>query len=212
MRFMRAKTLFSVAILGLCIAWCGLVAAGFSTLMNYAATPGEQAPVDRDWPEKSHVERLRGGYNLVMALHPRCPCSHASVVELERILMDAPTNVRVHVLAFQPSSTTEDDGWPESELLRRVRRISGVYLYHDNDAGEAERFGARTSGQVALYGPRGELLFHGGITSSRGHEGETLAHQALRSLLRGKASPRSTTPVFGCPLRAPLVSRCNNER
>jgi hypothetical protein len=138
-----------------------------------------------------------------MALHPRCPCSQASVAELERILAGAPEDLRVHVLAYQPPAPVGDEDWSDSDLLRRVKRIPGISLYPDKDAEEAERFGARTSGQVALYGPDGALLFHGGVTAARGHEGEAAAHQILGRLLRGERSQASVAPVFGCPMRVP---------
>jgi hypothetical protein len=202
-RFLQAKAFLAPVIFILGLAWCAVVVAGFYVLLRYKATPGEQAPVRGQWPQDSRVARVAGSYNLVMALHPRCPCSQASVAELERILAGAPENVRVHVLAYQPSSSARDAGWRDSELLRRVKRIPGIAVYADEGAEEAERFGARTSGHVVLYGPEGELLFHGGVTSTRGHEGETAAQHVLWSLLRGARSQPSTTPVFGCPLRAP---------
>jgi hypothetical protein len=195
------------------VAWCAIVGAGFFVLLRYSTTPGEQAALAEQWPQDSQIELLPGSYNLVMALHPRCPCSQASVAELERILVAAPENVRVHVLAYQPSTSAIDDGWRDSDLLRRVKRIPGIDVHFDGDAEEAERFGARTSGQVVLYGPDGELLFHGGITSARGHEGETVAHEVLWSLLRGeRPQSASATPVYGCPLRSPSVNRCNDDR
>jgi hypothetical protein len=212
MRVLQATTPVALVIVLVSVAWCAVVGAGFFVMQRYSTTPGEQAPAAVLWPQDSHVERRPGSYNLVMALHPRCPCSHASVAELERILVAAPENTRVHVLAYQPSAPAADDDWRDSELLRRVGRIPGVYLHLDQDAEEAERFGARTSGQVALYGPGGELLFHGGITSARGHEGDSAAHPILRALLGGERPPPTTTPVYGCPLHALIANRCNNEK
>jgi hypothetical protein len=184
----------------LSLAWCAAVGAGFYALESYTATPGDQAAPPGQWPEGSPVQRIPGRHNLVIALHPRCPCSRASVAELERILALAPTPVCVHVLAYEPASAAPDDQWRDTDLVRRVRRIPGVFIWADVDATEARRFGARTSGDVLLYGPDGTLLFHGGLTSARGHEGESAAHEALGPLLRGEKCERSETPVFGCPL------------
>jgi hypothetical protein len=212
MRFLRARMFFGAVPFLLSLAWCAVVVAGFYLLERYKTTPGEQSPVRGQWPQDSHIERIPGTYNLVMALHPRCPCSQASVAELERVLAGARADVRVHVLVYQPSSSAGDAEWRDTGLCRRVKRIPRISLHPDADAAEAERFGARTSGQVVLYGPDGDLLFHGGVTSARGHEGESAAHQVLWSLLRGERSQQLTTPVFGCPLRAQIVSRCNNEK
>jgi hypothetical protein len=202
-QFLQARRFLAPVILVLGLAWCAVLAGGFYVLLRYTTTPGEQAPVRGQWPQDSPIERIAGSYNLVIALHPRCPCSQASVTELERILAGALESVRVHVLAYQPPSSALDEGWSDSELLRRVKRIPGISLYKDTHAEEAERFGARTSGHVVLYGRDGELLFHGGITSARGHEGEAAAHQVLGALLRGERSQPSDTLVFGCPLRTP---------
>ena len=60
-------------------------------------------------------------------------------------------------------------------------------------------FGAFTSGQVFLYGTSGELLFSGGITGSRGHEGDNAGRDAVESLLDRRNAP-AHTPVFGCSL------------
>ncbi|HEX3447903.1 MAG TPA: hypothetical protein VHS97_06590, partial [Isosphaeraceae bacterium] len=76
-----------------------------------------------------------------------------------------------------------------------------VHLIDDSGGEEAARFGARTSGLVALYAPDGRLHFRGGITGSRGHEGDNAGQQALLGLIQGNPSSLPCeTPVFGCPL------------
>jgi hypothetical protein len=197
------RLLFSI----LAATWCVAVAAGFSILLRYKAIPGDQGTVSSQWPDDSGIARVPACYNLVMALHPHCPCSAASVAELEKILAQSGKNVRVQVLIYRPSGRAE--GWEESDLVREVRRIPGVLLHLDEDAVEAERFGALTSGQIVLYGISGELLFRGGITASRGHMGATPSQDAVQALLRGRPSDLSSAPVFGCSLRNPA---CRQEQ
>jgi hypothetical protein len=52
------------------------------------------------------------------------------------------------------------------------------------------------------------LLFQGGITASRGHEGENAGENAIVAIVNGRAAPQNKTLVFGCALpdRKQLVS------
>ena len=75
-----------------------------------------------------------------------------------------------------------------------------VLVDRDADGVEAARFGAKTSGQALLYAADGRLLFHGGLTPSRGHEGDNEGLRRVTAILDGKAA-RDESPVFGCSLR-----------
>jgi hypothetical protein len=193
MKLIRLRFLIAAA------AWCIAIALGFFTLERYEATPGEQGTVRSQWPEDSGVARVPGCYNLVLALHPRCPCSRASVSELEKILAQSPQDVRVHVLVFRPSDGGTE--WEDTGLVSSVKKLPGVLLHADDGAAIAERFGARTSGEVVLYGPSGELLFRGGLTAARGHMGDAPSQDTVRDLLHSKSSDLSSAPVYGCPLQ-----------
>jgi hypothetical protein len=70
----------------------------------------------------------------------------------------------------------------------------------DIDGREARHFQAFTSGQTLLYSSEGELLFSGGITIARGHEGDNSGRLAIESLLANSAAEVRQTPVFGCPI------------
>ena len=90
----------------------------------------------------------------------------------------------------------------QSDLWRRTSRLNGVQLVKDPQGNEMRRFGALASGETRLYGPGGELLFHGGITGSRGHRGGNPGESAVIAWLSGKAdtSTLRATPTFGCAL------------
>jgi hypothetical protein len=53
-----------------------------------------------------------------------------------------------------------------------------------------------------LYGSEGNLLFSGGITAARGHEGDNAGRSAIISCLTKSEAERNQTPVFGCSLFA----------
>jgi hypothetical protein len=133
-----------------------------------------------------------------MLAHPHCPCTRATIAELARLMTDADGRVDTHVLFLKPSEMEE--GWERTDLWRRAGSIAGVRVVSDVDGREAARFGATVSGQVLLYDRTGRLVFRGGITGARGHEGDNLGRRQLASLIRtGNAAARESR-VFGCSL------------
>lgn len=186
--------------------WLGGVIAGFGLLYVHAFTPGEAGSLVDRWPAETVVGRNLESYALVVAAHPECPCSRATVAELASVIEAGHGRVSATVLFLDEPALPEP---PEStELWAKARAIPGVRLMKDLHGREARRFGARTSGETRLYGPDGVLLFHGGITGSRGHEGDNPGQEAVIALVNGQRSsavPRST-PVFGCDLFEPLVA------
>jgi hypothetical protein len=183
--------------------WLIAVSAGLRVLWGYSTKPGPAmsvAAAGRVWPQGTSLSRDGQLHTLVMFVHPKCPCSRASAGELSRIMSRCAGKVRVQVVAVLPQGASQD--WGDSVLIKRLRGIPGVELCIDHDGREAERFGARTSGQSNLYDPAGRLLFSGGITAARGHEGDNAGADSIVSLVSGSdAALQSTTPVFGCSLQ-----------
>jgi hypothetical protein len=106
--------------------------------------------------------------------------------------------VDAHVLFIAPVGT--DASWRNSELCAKARSIAGVTVDVDADRREARLFGASTSGSCLLYGSDGALLFHGGVTGARGHEGENEGRRLLQAQLLEQDSRGGASRVFGCPL------------
>jgi hypothetical protein len=180
-------------------AWLGGAVVGGRTLLNYSNTAGLSAAA-AEWPRESAIARDGERFSLVMFLHPQCPCSRASVGELERLLASLGTErVRTTVVFVGPAGA--DEAWSRSSLRERVEAIPGVAVFDDAGGVEAGRFGAHTSGTVLLFGARGSVAFSGGITSARGHEGSNAGSEAVLRLVRGESSGGiASTPVFGCSL------------
>ncbi len=132
-----------------------------------------------------------------MLLHPQCVCSEATVAELGRLVARTQNAADIHLLFLNPSGVSDD--WTHAELWRTASKIPGVHVVQDDGGVEARRFGAATSGQTLLYDKGGRLRFSGGITASRGHEGDNAGRTAVESILL-KDSGRSSTPTFGCAL------------
>lgn len=183
----------------LACGWLTLTGFGGWQLSAYSFTPGPQGVAPVLWPAAAVNAREPGAFTVVVALHPECPCSQATLEELDSIV--AQSGGRLHPLVL----LVELPGLPPAEdsaLWQRARRIADVRLVKDRDGAEARRFGARTSGETRLYGPDGRLLFHGGITAARGHVGDNPGQAAIAGLLLhpGTTEPPRSSPVFGCAL------------
>ena len=139
-----------------------------------------------------------------MFAHPQCPCTRASVEELNRLMARCSGQVAAHVLFLKPAGLP--DSWTRTGLWPSVAAIPKVSVQEDADGAEATRFGAETSGFVVLYDPQGKLLFKGGITGGRGHAGDNAGESAVASLLTERTAAIAETPVFGCS----LLGNCEN--
>lgn len=136
-----------------------------------------------------------------MFLHPYCPCSRASVEELNRLLGQCQNSVSVNVLFVRPKGVADD--WANTPLRKVAESIPGVHVMLDGDGTEARQFGAESSGYTVLYSSRGDLLFSGGITGSRGHAGENPGEDAVIALINGHSLPLTHSHVYGCDLFDP---------
>ena len=186
------------------------VCAGLGFLLNYVNRPGVPGTPPGRWPASSHLERATSRATLVMLVHPGCPCSRASIEELDRVMARCQGLVSAHILFFKPREFPA--AWVRTDLWRSAAAIPGVHVEEDDDGVEAGLFGAATSGQVVLYDAKGSLLFTGGITVARGHSGDNEGEGAIVALLTGKAggSP-APTPVFGCSLRDQAAEPMNAQ-
>jgi hypothetical protein len=178
--------------------WLAVVLTGMFVLLRYSQTAGLVGNPPAQWPVTSQMTRTTGIPSLIMFLHPHCPCSSASIGELEQFMAHCMERVNVQVLFVQPEGMTE--AWAQTSLWRKALAIPGVSVRCDHDGVEAGRFQALTSGQTLLYGADGALLFQGGITLSRGHAGDNPGRSAVEALLRHELVNPAQTLVFGCAL------------
>jgi hypothetical protein len=190
-----------VALLGASALWAIGVCAGFGVLVSYQNRPGDGGQAPAGWPAHSRLVRDSRQANLILIAHPHCFCTQASIEELDRILTRCPGQVRARVLFLRPDGFAP--GWEHTDLWRRAAAIPGVEVHADPAGIEARRFGVRTSGHVLLFDAEGRRRFSGGITRSRGHQGDNPAAAALLALLQGETPDDTEPPVFGCPLEDP---------
>lgn len=188
------------------VSWIAAVGTGFLLLTDYAVRPGARAMTPTFWPRATTIPRKANLPTLVMFAHPHCPCTSASIEELTRIMNNCSEAVSTYVLFFKPE--TFSPNWEQTRNWHSAAAIPGAHVRCDQDGIEAKRFGVMTSGHVLLYDAHGDLLFSGGITAARGHQGDNLGVQSVIDLLKGRKAKRVQTPTFGCPLfMAPASSQ-----
>lgn len=191
----------NLKIIILAAIWLITISAGLVKLYNYGATPGVLTAVPLRWPIETIIQKGAAPFQLVMVAHPRCPCTRASIGELESIMAKTQGQIAAHVLFIKPKDVSED--WVQTDLVETAKKIPGVGVYVDQDAKQAKLFGGTTSGQVFLYDSAGKLTFSGGITASRGHSGDNLGKKNIIALANNENVEQSKTPFFGCLLEGP---------
>ncbi len=171
---------------------------GFLFLAQEEFTPVEVSLGMKSFPQSSAVRLVSNKLTLVFFAHPRCPCTRASLHELDGLLAEIQNRVCVTVVFTVPDGVPAD--WEQGGLWNLATNIPGLRVIKDQGGWEARQFDVEGSGHVLLYAPSGKLLFSGGITASRGHEGDNAGRSAIVSLIRSGHAPVSHTPVFGCSL------------
>jgi hypothetical protein len=197
----RRRSIWTAALLMSTLVWFVACFIGFKALFDYGQAPGPPAVLPTQWPTKSKLQIKPNRPTLVMFVHPKCPCTRASIGELAELMAHAPKDLTVYVVFLLPSGYSED--WAKSDLWRSAAAIPGVRCALDRDGSEASLFHANTSGQVATYDAAGHLLFSGGLTPSRGHFGDSAGMDSALASVSCPTSKSSNSAVFGCPLFAP---------
>lgn len=174
-----------------------MVVLGFSALIAYEMIPGGAG---RPVADLSRIESR--GYTLVMVAHPRCPCTRASVTELSRLMTRLPERLTATVWFYVPAGELAE--WAQTGLWKSAAVLPHVAVKADFEGRMAAKLGLETSGHVLLFDPTGRRVFSGGITGTRGHEGDNAGRGALEALVLGQTAEPATTPVFGCAIRDAL--------
>jgi len=168
--------------------------AGFAALVRYEgfAAPRIAAPA-----VIPNITPAAARPTLFLALHPRCPCSAATMDELAKIYSRAPGSFAVKAFVYRPAA--EADSWTNSPTVSSLARY-GAEIQVDPDGRDAAALGLTVSGQTLLYSPEGRLLFNGGITGGRGHRGDNAGADALFAHVTKAPGAAATSRAYGCPL------------
>lgn len=178
------------------LAWGLAAAAGMFVLMAYSQSAGNQG--HPTLARSAGIAVSDEGYTLVMAVHPRCPCTRASVYELERLAVRCRGLLRCRVLVYEPEGGGE--GWGSNDPFSLGARLPSAEIQADPGGRIAAALGCEVSGAVVLFDAQGTPQFWGGITPGRGHAGDNRGSDAIASLVLGQSQLVQTSPVYGCGL------------
>lgn len=190
--------------------WGISVFLGLALLAWHQNTPGE--PVRP--PGESAVERAVAmlppadlktylaadtPFTLILLAHPRCPCTRATLHELQRLIprLEGKASLRTYFVI----PTGKDDSFAAGDNLELARSLPGMQITLAPSAEITDKLGAGTSGQVLVLNHGGQLKFSGGITAGRGHEGTNPGAESVRRLVETGETSLPSTPVYGCSLR-----------
>ena len=179
--------------------WLGAILILQVWVWRHVGTPSKTADPTKSWPVASRLPKSPDRPSFLMFVGDDCPCSRAGLRELERLLAEIPEEGFPRVVVVFAGPQTD----PVAELWKQAKGIAGVEAWRDSPLKETQRFGARTSGQVMTYDRFGTLVFEGGLTVARGHEGMSGARVSLANWFRrrnGSMPSQSRSRVFGCDL------------
>ena len=193
------------------IAWCALtwvacIAAAFAYLNRYSSIPGAASTVSQSASEFLASVRQPERPIILVAVHPRCPCTNATLAELGDLLARSHGRCDAVVLEFQPLNPVSD--WPKPATSLTLGGVR-VRVIADPAGQLAEKIGARTSGHLVFVDAAGAIRFQGGLTLSRGHRGRSPAQDAMLAAITGGKPALTNAPVFGCALLPDCKSALN---
>ncbi len=175
---------------GLVAFWAFGVLAGYTMVLQYHVRGAEQQQATRE-----PAAAAPSGRRLLVFVHPKCPCSLASVRQLSRIISRDPT-LPVEFHLFLPADASSD--WAQGAVWELASRIPTACLELDVDGALAASRHVEFSGHCILLNEHGECLFSGGVTPGRGHEGDSAGgNELLAAILTGRQAA-ATFDVFGC--------------
>lgn len=186
--------------------FCCLCATAVLTL--YSHTPNDAGAAQVVLTDTNAVQLDENRPTLVMYVHPRCPCTLASVEGLARLQRKFVGRFALRVVFSVPQGMETD--WHETSLWESVGRISDCERILDKGGRITRQAGAETSGTVGVYEPDGRLMFWGGVTASRGHAGDSPGTDAIAGYFNN-LTYQDRTNVYGCPINGPYDAACDIE-
>lgn len=169
--------------------WGSALSFGVHKMLLWDSTPAAPARVSPG------LNTVTGRPTLVVVLHSQCPCSLATVSNIQALPPAVLQSMRIQFVVSGPDART-------SGVVENASLVPGATTESVTENEALRQFGAQTSGQSFLYDSAGQLVFSGGLTDSRGHEGPSLGIQAILDCVAGRPCQPSL-PVFGCAVQTP---------
>ena len=111
------------------VLWLGTLGVGFAMLADYDNSPGGMQQAPSRWPRTSKIGPRDQRATLVLFAHPLCPCTRASLGELEKIVARFQNAATYWIVFFKPAGA--DDDWDQTDLWSTAAAIPGVHVIRD---------------------------------------------------------------------------------
>jgi hypothetical protein len=196
--------------------WILALIPGVRYLLRFETATGKQGIAPSGWNSSVLPSGNPHLPTLLVALHPKCSCSNATLTELEEAAQTFHTPYNAILLVDPPQGSTFD--WQKISSYREAQKALHATVVLDAGGNLAADFGAFTSGDVLLYSAedvhaRRSLLFSGGVTGGRGMVGENRGVEALEAAFHNPGSnSRFSSPVFGCGLLSTATIAKGNKQ
>ena len=118
--------------------WLAINVIGFAFVLQYETTPGVAAHSPTTWPPATAISRQPGVNTLILAVHPHCPCTRATLGELASIMAHTDRRLQACVLFLTPANCDPD--WEKTDLWRTARAIPNTTVVSDFNGLQSSRF------------------------------------------------------------------------
>jgi hypothetical protein len=109
--------------------WILGVVTGFLILAQEEFTPVKASPQVALFPRSSALKLVSDKPTLVLFAHPHCPCTRASLHELDGLLAQAQNRVSAIVVFTIPDGVPA--GWEKGDLWNEAATIPGLRVIRD---------------------------------------------------------------------------------
>lgn len=189
--------------------WVLILVGGIGYVVNYSYIAGKPTEAPTSWPTAAtQYSEIKNNNlpKLLVFLHPMCSCSKSSLNELDRLAPTLTGVAEIYTIFVFPDD--DDDGWMESDLYVRAANNPNYNLIIDHGRHLSYMFGTHTSGATLIYDDSNKLVYNGGLTVARSHEGPSIGNirikrWALEQKLKRqptKALAAFETEVYGCSI------------
>lgn len=176
------------------MAWLLLAAVAWHLLFRHAYYPSKTPR-----PEESRISvQTSNCYRVLLFAHPLCPCTRATLMELDESLARIPAKTSIKIV-FETAGLNPEEV-SNSALVHFVKERQRIEVQFDAQGRESRRFGATVSGEVLAFDPAGRLRFRGGLTPGRGHQGDATGQAQFERIVSGSSTDFCCAPVYGCRL------------
>jgi hypothetical protein len=189
-----------ISLVLLAVAWTAASVLSWSLLLSHTYQPVVATGGINEWPSSLEPTDRDGRIRVILFAHPLCPCTRATIAELDEALGSRRTNVNTTIV-FVTAGLAEPDIY-DSPTVAAARRLLNVTLRFEDNTAFASRIGATTSGELFVFDGAGKRVFHGGITAGRGHRGRSPGRERFEQALEGILVDHEESPLFGCRLPA----------